>query len=68
MGEDSEDFDSRWAHVLWQRRGLRMEEFMAMSMELKCVYVASELVADREPVNTTDALVRSLSKIKAKKH
>ncbi len=68
MGEDSDDPESVWAHVLWQRRGLRMEEFMAMSFELKCVYIASELMAGKEPQNTTDILVKSLSKLKFKKH
>lgn len=68
MSEDSDDPESMWAHVLWQRRGLRMEEFMAMSLELKCVYIASELLAHKMPQNTTDILVKSLSKMKAKKH
>lgn len=68
MSEDSDDFESVWAHVLWQRRGLRMEEFMKMSRELKCVYVASELVAGKDPQSTLDVLAKSLSNIKHKKH
>lgn len=66
MSEDSDDYESVWAHVLWQRRGLRMEEFMAMSRELKCVYVASEMLAGNDPQNTVDVLAKSLSKIKKK--
>ena len=67
MDEDSEDTESVWAHILWQRRGLRMEEFMAMSFELKCVYIASEQLAAKQPQNTTDIFVKSLSKVKFKK-
>lgn len=64
MGEDSDDFESVWAHVLWQRRGLRIEEFMNMSFGLKCVYVASELLASKDPQNTLDALAKGLSRMK----
>lgn len=64
MSEDSDDFESVWAHVLWQRRGLRIEDFMAMSFGLKCVYVASELLAAKEPQNTLDALAKGLSRMK----
>lgn len=67
MGEDGE-FYSMWAHILWQRRGLRMEEFMSMSDDLKLVYVASELLANQQPINMTDVMVHSLSKLKFKKH
>lgn len=67
MGEDG-DFQSMWAHILWQRRGLRMEEFMAMSDELQLVYIASELLASEQPQNMTDVMVHSLSKIRFKKH
>ncbi len=67
MDEDGE-FYSMWAHILWQRRGLRMEEFMAMSDELKLLYVASELLANEQPQNMTDVMVHSLSKLRIKKH
>ena len=67
MNEDSDDPESVWAHVLWQRRGLRIEEFMAMSFELKCVYIASEIIAGKNPQNSTDALIKALSNTKFKK-
>lgn len=67
MDEEGE-FYSMWAHILWQRRGLRMEEFMNMSDGLKLVYVASELLANQQPQNMTDIMVHSLSKLKIKKH
>ena len=66
MGEDG-DFESMWAHILWQRRGLRMEEFLAMSQTCQLVYIASEILASKDPQNMTDVMVHSLSKIKVKK-
>lgn len=67
MDEDG-DFHSIWAHVLWQRRGLRMEEYFRMSESCRLVYIASELLASKQPQNMTDIMVKSLSKIKFKKH
>ena len=67
MDEDG-DFESMWAHILWQRRGLRMEDFLSMSETCQLVYIASEILADHQPQNMTDIMVRSLSKMKFKKH
>ena len=67
MGEDGE-FYSMWAHILWQRRGLRMEEFLSMSETCQLMYVASEILANSQPQNMTDIIVHSLSKLKVKKH
>lgn len=67
MDEDG-DFDSMWAHILWQRRGLRMEEYFRMSETLRLVYIASELLAADQPQNMTDIMVHSLSKLRVKKH
>ena len=67
MDEDG-DFDSMWAHILWQRRGLRMEEFFRMSETCRLVYIASEILANDQPQNMTDIMVHSLSKMKIKKH
>lgn len=67
MDEDG-DFESMWAHILWQRRGLRMEEFLRMSQECQLVYIASELLAADQPQNMTDIMVHSLSKLRVKKH
>ena len=66
MGEDGE-FESMWAHILWQRRGLRMEEFLSMSQTCQFVYIASEILASKDPQNMTDVMVHSLSKLKVKK-
>lgn len=39
--------------MLWQRHGLRMEEFYSMSPELRHLYIASEIVMaeDRKKLN-----------------
>lgn len=66
MGEDG-DFESMWAHILWQRRGLRMEDFLSMSQTCQYVYIASEILASKQPQNMVDAMVHSLSKIRIKK-
>ena len=42
--------DGYWASVLWQRHGLRMEEFYKMPREIQLLYIASELEEDRKPV------------------
>ena len=67
MDEDG-DFESMWAHILWQRRGLRMEDFLSMSETCQLVYIASEILANQQPQNMTDIMVHSLSKMKFKKH
>ncbi|MCD8150602.1 MAG: hypothetical protein LUE92_13800 [Clostridiales bacterium] len=38
-----------WAHVLWQRHNLRMEEFDAMPRKRKLFYIASELTEGSDP-------------------
>lgn len=39
-----------WCSVLWQRHGLRMEEFYAMPRRQQLLYIASELREDEKPV------------------
>lgn len=67
MDEDG-DFYSMWAHILWQRRGLRMEDFFRMSETCRLVYIASEKLASDHPQNTADVAIQSLSNIRFKKH
>lgn len=38
-----------WAHVLWQRHNLRMEEFNSMPRKRQLFYIASELAEMEEP-------------------
>lgn len=67
MSGDSESEDTNewyWAHILWQRRGLRMEEFADMSRDVQLAYIASELLALEHPVNSSDRLAKVLIKAK----
>ncbi|MCC8136262.1 MAG: hypothetical protein LUG91_00705 [Ruminococcus sp.] len=38
-----------WAHVLWQRHNLRMEDFAEMPRERQLFYIASELEEGQHP-------------------
>lgn len=67
MDEDG-DIYSIWAHILWQRRGLRFEDFFRMSETCRLVYIASEILAAKRPQNTADVAIQSLSNIRFKKH
>lgn len=46
----------QYAHILWQKRGLRMEEFAEMPRNVKLAYIASEQLEDSHPVNASDRL------------
>ncbi len=48
----------RWAHILWQRRGLRIEEFADMPRNVQLAYIASEQLAIETPVNSMDRLAK----------
>ncbi len=47
-----------WAHILWQKRGLRMEEFAGMPREVRLAYVASEELAQKNPLHAMDRLAK----------
>ena len=35
---------SHWAHIMWQRHGMRFSEFFSLSDEEQLLYIASELL------------------------
>ncbi len=41
--------DAYWAHVLWQRHGLRIEDYEKMTEAQKAFYIASERYEDEHP-------------------
>ena len=47
-----------WAHVLWQKRGLRMEEFAEMPRNIQLAYIASEQLVTDNPLHSTDRLAK----------
>lgn len=65
-GESGEDgvFDWTWAHLLWQKRGLRMEEFAGMPRNVQLAYIASEQLATEHPLDAGDRLAKAYLKKK----
>lgn len=63
MSGESEDEDAnewQWAHLLWQRRGLRMEEFATMDRNIQLAYIASETLELDQPANASDRIAKAL--------
>lgn len=61
MSGESDSADSPdwvWAHILWQKRGLRMEEFAGMPREVRLAYIASEELALKKPLHAMDRLAK----------
>lgn len=48
----------QWAHILWQKKGLRMEEFADMPKNVQLAYIASEQLEMNSPVNSNDRLAK----------
>lgn len=46
----------QYAHILWQKRGLRMEDFAEMPWHIQAAYIASEKLASEYPINSSDRL------------
>lgn len=57
---------SNWvyAHILWQKRGLRMEEFADMPRHIQLAYIASEQLAQENPLGASDRLAKVYIKTK----
>lgn len=51
--------DWAWAHILWQRRGIRLEEFADMPRNLQLAYIASEQLANERPQSSIDRYVKA---------
>ena len=67
MSGDSEEEGSAqwvWAHILWQRHHLRMEEWAEMPREIQLAYIASEQLEMDHPQNGTNRLVKGFLKKK----
>ncbi len=52
----ADTLDWQFAHILWQKRGLRMEEFAQMPRNVQLAYIASEQLASQYPANASDRL------------
>lgn len=56
--------DWAWAHILWQKKGLRMEEFAEMPRNVQLAYIASEQLAMKHPLNASERLAKVYIKLK----
>ena len=56
--ETADTLDWKYAHILWQKRGLRMEEFAEMPRNVQLAYIASEQLAHEYPVGASDQLAK----------
>lgn len=65
-GESGQDeaYQWVWAHILWQKRGLRMEEFAEMPYNVQLAYIASEQLVIENPRNAMDRLAKVYIKTK----
>ncbi len=61
-GVPEETSEWMWAHILWQKRGLRMEEFAEMPANVRLAYIASEQLARKYPLNSMDMLAKAYIK------
>ena len=52
-----------YAHILWQKRGLRMEEFAEMPRNVQLAYIASEQLAPVHTINASDRLAHVYIKL-----
>ena len=50
--------DWQYAHILWQKRGLRMEEFAEMPRNVQLAYIASERLSNDYPIESSDRLAK----------
>ena len=48
--------EARWAHILWQKHNLPMEEFLDFPRKKKLAYIASEILENEDPVRTDSVL------------
>lgn len=56
--------DWAWGHILWQKRGIRLEEFAEMPRNVQLAYIASEQLASKHPLNANDRLANVYIKTK----
>lgn len=56
--ENSSDWE--WAHIMWQRHGIRIEEWGEMERNQKDAYIASEQLEIENPMNGINRIVMGL--------
>lgn len=61
-----EGADWQWGHIMWQKHGIRLEEWAEMSWHIKMAYIASEQIEMEHPIESTDRLAKGFLKAKKK--
>ncbi len=61
-GECNEEGSSEWmwAHLLWQKRGIRFEDYVSMNRNTRLMYIASELLSRERPIASADKIAIGL--------
>lgn len=54
----------QYAHILWQRHNLRMEEFAEMPRNVQLAYIASEQLEGEHPLEASNRLAKVYIKTK----
>ena len=65
MSGDSRDEDSpewQWAHIMWQRHGMRFDEWAEMDPKERLVYIASDKLEEESPVTSAGQIKKGLLK------
>lgn len=62
--EDEDSYEWQWAHILWQRHNLRMEEWANMPREVQLAYIASEQLEDTHPLQASNRMAKAYIKSK----
>lgn len=61
-----ESADWQWGHIMWQKHGIRLEEWAEMQWHVKMAYIASEQLEKESPIEATDRLAKGFLKPKEK--
>ena len=67
MSGESDDPDSgewQWAHLMWQRHGMRFFEWASLEREEQLMYIASEELEKDSPASAIDRLAKVYIKTK----
>lgn len=61
-GEAGNAFDWYWGHMLWQRKGISLEDWAAKPYRIKLAYIASEQLEIERPVLSANKLAKAYLK------
>lgn len=56
----AESEDWYMAHLMWQRHGMRLEDWAELPRHIQLAYIASEELEKESPVSPTDRIAKGL--------